>query len=56
MVYEALLDDEENQILGINHIGDVGGVTPAFVTLFTITEFSYLIRWGEVSTFQLNYN
>lgn len=49
IVYETLLDDEENQILGVNHVGDLGGVTPAFVTLFSITEFSYLIRWGEVS-------
>ncbi|KAJ8957535.1 hypothetical protein NQ318_020574 [Aromia moschata] len=49
IVYETLLDDEETQIMGVNHVADVESVGPAFITLFSITEFAYLIRWGEQS-------
>ncbi|KAJ8976905.1 hypothetical protein NQ317_014076 [Molorchus minor] len=49
ITYETLLDDEENQILGVNHVADMGAVSTAYLTLFTITEFAYLVRWGEQS-------
>lgn len=49
ITYETLMEDEENQILGVNHIADLGAVGPSFVTLFSVTEFAYLIKWGEVS-------
>lgn len=48
ITYETLMEDEENQILGVNHIADLGAVGPSFVTLFSVTEFAYLIKWGEV--------
>ncbi|XP_018569220.1 alpha-tocopherol transfer protein-like [Anoplophora glabripennis] len=49
ITYETLMEDEENQILGVNHVADLGAVGPSFVTLFSVTEFAYLIRWGEQS-------
>ncbi|CAH1171343.1 unnamed protein product [Phaedon cochleariae] len=49
ITYETLMDDEENQILGVSHVGDVSAVGPSFIGLFSITEFAYLIRWGEQS-------
>ncbi|KAJ8925055.1 hypothetical protein NQ315_001226 [Exocentrus adspersus] len=49
VTYETLMEDEENQILGVNHVADLGAVSPSFVTLFSVTEFAYLIRWGEQS-------
>ncbi|CAH1990785.1 unnamed protein product [Acanthoscelides obtectus] len=49
ITYETLLDDDETQILGVHHVADVETISPQFLTLFTITEFSYLIKWGEQS-------
>lgn len=49
ITYETLLADEENQILGLNHVADVEGGNASFLTLFSITEFAVLIRWGEQS-------
>ncbi|XP_074028766.1 cellular retinaldehyde binding protein isoform X2 [Leptinotarsa decemlineata] len=49
ITYETLISDEDNQILGVNHVGDIGGVGPGYLTLFSITEFGYLIKWGEQS-------
>jgi hypothetical protein len=51
ITYETLLADEENQILGINHIADLDGLSAAFLTLWSISEFATIIRWGEVSTY-----
>lgn len=48
ITYETLINDEENQILGVNHIANLAGVSTAFLTLFSISEFATLIRWGEV--------
>nr|CAI5846142.1 unnamed protein product [Callosobruchus analis] len=55
ITYETLVDDDESQILGVHHVADVEAVSPQFLTLFTITEFSYLIRWGEVSPKSLSF-
>ncbi|CAH1366631.1 retinaldehyde-binding protein 1 [Tenebrio molitor] len=49
ITYETLLADEENQILGINHIADLDGLSAAFLTLWSISEFATIIRWGEQS-------
>ncbi|XP_060535535.1 retinaldehyde-binding protein 1 [Cylas formicarius] len=49
VTYETLLSDEENQILGVVHVADLAGLNPAFLTLFSVTEFGYLIKWGEQS-------
>ncbi|XP_050294749.1 retinaldehyde-binding protein 1 [Anthonomus grandis grandis] len=49
ITYETLLADEENQILGVTHVADIGGVNASFLTLFSVTDFGYLIKWGEQS-------
>ncbi|XP_044766596.1 clavesin-2-like [Coccinella septempunctata] len=49
MTYEAVMEDEETQLLGVNHVVDLAGVGAAFSTLFTVTDFSRLITWGEQS-------
>ncbi|KAL3275957.1 hypothetical protein HHI36_020691 [Cryptolaemus montrouzieri] len=49
IAYETIIEDEETQILGVNHIADMSGISPAFTTLFSVTEFTRLITWGEQS-------
>ncbi|XP_049818844.1 retinaldehyde-binding protein 1 [Aethina tumida] len=49
ITYETLLCDDENQILGVNHVADVSSVNPAFATLFSVNEFATLVKWGEQS-------
>lgn len=51
ITYETLLTEEETQILGVTHVADIGGVNASFATLFSVTDFGYLIKWGEVSLF-----
>lgn len=48
ITYETLIDDEETQILGVTHIGDVGDASASIVTMWSINEFATLIKWGEV--------
>lgn len=48
ITYETLVADEENQILGVNHVGDLEGVSAAMITMWSINEFATLVRWGEV--------
>lgn len=48
ITYETLLEDEECQVLGFVHIGDLKGVSAAHITLWTPIEFTTLVRWGEV--------
>ncbi|KYB28392.1 Retinaldehyde-binding protein 1-like Protein [Tribolium castaneum] len=49
ITYETLLADEDNQIAGVNHVCDADGLSAAFLTLWSITEFATIIRWGEQS-------
>lgn len=48
VTYETLLEDEECQVMGFTHVGDLRGVSAAHVTLWPPREFTTLIRWGEV--------
>lgn len=48
ITYETLLADEDNQIAGVNHVCDANGISAAFLTLWSLTEFATIIRWGEV--------
>lgn len=48
VTYETLLSEEENQILGVSHVANIAGVNASFLTLFSVTDFGYLIKWGEV--------
>nr|CAD7256365.1 unnamed protein product [Timema shepardi] len=49
ITYEACLDDEQTQIAGFTHVGDVADVSAAFITLWSPTEFSTIVKWGEQS-------
>lgn len=48
IAYETVLDNEIDQILGVVHIGDCIDCGSAFISLWNISEFITLIRWGEV--------
>ncbi|KAH8302255.1 hypothetical protein KR044_004513 [Drosophila immigrans] len=49
LTYECLMEDQETQITGLNHVGDFGGVTAAHVTNWNPTEFARIFKWGEQS-------
>lgn len=49
ITYETLLDDEENQVMGFTHFADLEGLSPSCVTLWSPTEFTHCLRWGEQS-------
>ncbi|XP_060519355.1 clavesin-2-like [Cylas formicarius] len=47
IVYETLMEDEENQVRGFVHFADGGGVGFAYLTLFTIREAVRIVKNGE---------
>ncbi|XP_063237905.1 clavesin-2 [Bacillus rossius redtenbacheri] len=47
--YEACLDDEQTQVAGFTHVGDVAGAGAAHVTLWSPAEFATVLKWGEQS-------
>ncbi|XP_018576771.1 alpha-tocopherol transfer protein-like [Anoplophora glabripennis] len=47
IVYETLMEDEENQIRGFVHFADGQGVGFAYLTLFTIKEAVRIVKNGE---------
>lgn len=49
MVYETLMEDEENQIRGYVHIVDCTGVSLPYMTLFTPKEAVRIIKNAEVN-------
>ncbi|XP_072385395.1 clavesin-1 [Diabrotica undecimpunctata] len=49
ITYETLTDDEENQILGVKHVGNLEKASLNYIPLFTATDFAIMIRWGEQS-------
>lgn len=53
VTYETLLEDEEAQVMGFTHFADIKGVCAAYLTLWSPSEFSTLIKWGEVSSQKL---
>lgn len=48
IVYETLMEDEENQIRGYVHFADGQGVGFSYLTLFTIKEAVRIVKNGEV--------
>jgi hypothetical protein len=54
MTYEALLEDEVNQVYGFSHVSDLAGVSAAHVTLWSPSEFATAVKWGEVLKNLLN--
>ncbi|XP_068618448.1 retinaldehyde-binding protein 1 [Battus philenor] len=49
VVYESLLEDPTDQILGFIHVGDGSGVTASHITAWNPTDFARIIKWGEQS-------
>ncbi|XP_058829768.1 clavesin-2 [Topomyia yanbarensis] len=49
ITYETLMDDPQNQILGIVHVGDFRGITTAHVSCWNPTDFLRMMKWGEQS-------
>ncbi|CAK1588646.1 unnamed protein product [Parnassius mnemosyne] len=49
VVYESLLDDPADQILGFTHVGDGTGVSAAHITAWNPTDFGRIMKWGEQS-------
>ncbi|CAH1366969.1 hypothetical protein MTP99_008214 [Tenebrio molitor] len=47
IVYETLMEDEENQIRGFVHFADGQGVGFSYLTLFTIKEAVRIVKNGE---------
>ncbi|BES98611.1 CRAL_TRIO_N [Nesidiocoris tenuis] len=47
VVYETLMEDEENQVRGFVHFADCSGVTLPFLTLFTPKEAVRIVKNGE---------
>lgn len=48
ITYETLLEDQENQVMGLTHAGDLKGAQAAHVSLWTVSEFARIVKWGEV--------
>ncbi|XP_026475304.1 retinaldehyde-binding protein 1-like [Ctenocephalides felis] len=49
ITYETLLEDQENQVMGLTHAGDLKGAQAAHVSLWTVSEFARIVKWGEHS-------
>ncbi|XP_014243927.1 clavesin-2 [Cimex lectularius] len=49
LTFETLLEDEETQIMGFTHFVDVKNASTAHVTLWNVTEFATMFKWGEHS-------
>ncbi|KAF5300700.1 hypothetical protein FQA39_LY11062 [Lamprigera yunnana] len=49
VIYETLMEDENNQILGVTHVGDIGDASASLITMWSINEFATLLTWGEQS-------
>ncbi|KAK5637887.1 hypothetical protein RI129_000190 [Pyrocoelia pectoralis] len=49
LTYETLVDDEDTQILGVTHVGDLAGASPSLITMWSVTEFATLLKWSEQS-------
>ena len=48
LVYEIMLQDEENQIRGIVHLVDTSGVKPSHLTIFSTQNFFRIGKNTEV--------
>lgn len=49
ITYEVLIEDEESQVMGFTHVADIRHASPAHATIWSPTEFSTMVRWGEVT-------
>lgn len=49
LAFETLLEEPENQVLGITHIGDLAGISGAHVSCWNPSDFARILKWGEQS-------
>lgn len=49
LVFESLLCDPINQVLGVTHVVDVEGITLDHVKIWNPTEFGRILKWTEQS-------
>lgn len=49
------MNDEVTQVMGVTHVGDLTNISPAYLTLFSPSEFATIIKWGEVN-FTIKHN
>jgi hypothetical protein len=50
LVYETLMESQEEQIMGVVHVGDFAGASTSHVALWkNPVEFLKLLKWGEQS-------
>ncbi|KAJ9577123.1 hypothetical protein L9F63_006295 [Diploptera punctata] len=49
ITYEVLMDDEDSQVMGFTHVGNILQGSPAHATIWSPTEFTTVVRWGEQS-------
>lgn len=50
LVYETLMESQEEQIMGLVHVGDFNGASTSHVALWkNPVEFLKLLKWGEQS-------
>ncbi|KAK9500834.1 hypothetical protein O3M35_002022 [Rhynocoris fuscipes] len=49
LTYEVLLEEEESQVLGFTHFGDIKTTSTAHVMLWSPTVFATMFKWGEQS-------
>lgn len=56
MVYETLMEDEENQIRGYVHFVDCTGVSLPYMTLFTPKEAVRIVKNAEVRKNEQTYS
>lgn len=49
ITYEVLMEDEESQVMGFTHVGDLAQAKAAQATVWSPTEFTTIVRWGEQS-------
>lgn len=48
LTFEALLEDEENQVRGVVHVNDAHGLALSHVTAWSFSDLAAMITGGEV--------
>ena len=56
VVFESLLEDEENQIRGFSHLLDESGITVSHLVLWNPSEITRLVQACEVSSVPVTMN
>lgn len=49
LMYETILCDPVNQVLGLTHIANLNGASMQQIKIWNVTEFVKLFKWAEQS-------